>query len=77
MFRVTVFGLSVSTTVTVAGALLKFPLLSNVVRVTVFVPRFEHVNVFGTTRILSIAQLSVEALFICEAVIATKPVESR
>ena len=62
MLRVSVFGFNVSSTVTVAVALVKFPLRSSVVSVTVLLPRFVQLNVFGTTRMLSTAQLSVEPL---------------
>jgi hypothetical protein len=73
--RVVVTGRIVSKTVTVAVALLKLPLLSNVVSVTVLLPRFEQLNEFGITRMLSISQLSVEPLFTCAGVMLTVPDE--
>ena len=53
-----------SFTVTVAVPVLTFPLTSVTVNVTVLVPIFEQVNVFGETVTVAIPQASVELLFI-------------
>ena len=61
--------------VTVAVQVELFPLWSVTVNVTVFAPRFEHVNEFGLTVIDAIVQLSVEPLLICAAVMDAVPEE--
>ena len=66
-----------SLTVTTAGVLDTWPLLSVTDSVTSFGPRFAHVNAFGTTDIETIAQLSKEPLFTCAAVTLACPAPSR
>ena len=50
-----------------------FPLASVKVRVTAFEPTFTQVNVVGLAVLEMIAQLSVEALSICSAVMFAVP----
>ena len=73
IFWVTTFGRTVSLTVTIAVAVLKLPLPSVTVKVTVFAPIFEQVNVLGETDKEAIPHVSVEPLFISAPVMVTVP----
>ncbi len=55
----TAIGGTLSSTVTVAEHVEIFPFTSVTVSVTVLAPTLAHVNVFGDTAMLAIAQLSV------------------
>ena len=67
-FCVTTTGLTVSAKVTIAVPVLKFPLKSVTVKVTVFAPKLLQVNVDGVTDNVFIVQLSVDPLFTCAPV---------
>src|SRR5690606_41812894 len=66
-------GSTLSSTVTVAFAVLTFPLLSVTVNTTAFGPTFEQSNVVMSSERLAIPQASFEALSISAAVIDTFP----
>ena len=73
MFCVNTVGKIVSVTVTTAVPVFTLPFTSVTVNVTVLVPTLAQVNVDGFTVTVAILQLSVEPLFICEAVILAVP----
>ena len=77
MFCVTTTGLTVSDTVTIAVPVLKFPLKSVTVKVTVFAPILLHVNVDGETDNVEIVQLSVDPLFTCAPVKVKVPFDPK
>ena len=70
-------GFIVSKTVTEADWLAKFPLSSNAVRVTVFIPKSLQLKLVISKLRLSIVQLSALALSISEGIILTEPVAFR
>ena len=76
MFLHIAVGATLSCTVTVEVQVDILPLLSVTVKITVFAPTLEHVNVFGDTVIFFIPQASLEPLSICEAIILALPVAS-
>ena len=70
-------GLLLSTTVTVAIFESILPLESVTVNRTVLTPRFEQVKLVLSNTIVATAQLSVEPLSICAAVMVALPVASK
>ena len=75
MFCAIATGAVTSWTVTVANPVFTLPLLSVTVKVTVFAPVFEQVNVLGETVTVAIPHASLEPLLICDAVIVALPDE--